>query len=42
MDNATMQSEPPKAETPNRKRCWFQFSLCTLLIFTLIFDIGSA
>jgi hypothetical protein len=22
-----MQTEPPKADPPKRKRCWFQFSL---------------
>jgi hypothetical protein len=27
-----MESEPSKAEPPNRKRRWFQFSLRTLLI----------
>ena len=26
-DNAAIQSEPPKAEPPKRKRRWFQFSL---------------
>jgi hypothetical protein len=31
-DNAVMQTEPSKAEPPNRKRRWFQFSLRTLLI----------
>jgi hypothetical protein len=31
-----MQIEPPKAEPPKRKRRWFQFSLRTLMIFTLI------
>ena len=31
-DNAAMQSEPPQADPPNRKRRWFQFSLRTLMI----------
>jgi hypothetical protein len=31
-DNAAMQTEPPKADLPKRKRRWFQFSLRTLLI----------
>jgi hypothetical protein len=37
-----MQSEPPKAERPKRKRRWLQFSLRTLLIFTMICAIGCA
>jgi hypothetical protein len=37
-----MQSEPPKADPPKRKRRWFQYSLRTLLIFTLICAIASA
>jgi hypothetical protein len=40
-DNAAMQTEPPKAEPPKRKRRWFQFSLRTLMILTLICDVGS-
>ena len=35
-DNGAVQSDPPKADTPKRKRRWFQFSLRSLLIFTLI------
>ena len=31
-----MEAEPSKADSPKRKRRWFQFSLRTLLIFTLI------
>jgi hypothetical protein len=27
-----MQTEPPKADSPKRKRRWFQFSLRTLMI----------
>jgi hypothetical protein len=26
-DNVAMQAEPPNANTPKRKRRWFQFSL---------------
>jgi hypothetical protein len=26
-----MEAEPPKADPPKRKRCWYQFSLRTLL-----------
>ena len=37
-----MPTEPPKAEPPKRKRRWFQFSLRTLLIFTVVCAIGSA
>jgi hypothetical protein len=31
-----MQTEPPKADPPKRKRRWFQFSLRSLFVFTLI------
>jgi len=31
-----MEAEPPKADPPKRKRRWFQFSLRSLLIFTMI------
>jgi hypothetical protein len=41
-DNAAMQTEPPKADSENRKRRWFQFSLRTLMIFTVVRAIGSA
>ena len=37
-----MEAEPPIADPPRRKRRWYQFSLRTLMIFTLIFDTGSA
>jgi hypothetical protein len=40
-DNAAMEAEPIKPE-PKRKRRWFQFSLRTLMIFTLICAIGAA
>jgi hypothetical protein len=35
-DNVTMESEPPKAEPPKRKRRWLQFSLRTLMIFVTL------
>jgi hypothetical protein len=31
-DNAAMQTEPPNAAPPERKRCRFQFRLRTLMI----------
>src|SRR5260221_655750 len=31
-----MQSEPPRADPPKRKRRWFQYSLRTLLIFVTL------
>jgi hypothetical protein len=37
-----MEAEPPKADPPKRKRRLFQFSLRTLMIFTLIVAIPSA
>ena len=37
-----MQTEPPKAEPPKRKRRAFQFSMRTLMIVTLICAIGAA
>ena len=37
-----MQTEPSKAEPPKHKRRWFQFSLRTLLIFTVVCAIGFA
>jgi hypothetical protein len=36
-----MQTEPSKAETPNRKRRWFQFSLRTLLIFMMVCALAA-
>jgi hypothetical protein len=33
-----MQTEPPKADPPKRKRRWFQFSLRSLLVFKTIYD----
>jgi hypothetical protein len=40
-DNAAMQSQPPKAEPPKRKRRWFQFSLRTLLILAVACAVGA-
>ena len=40
--NAPMEAEPTTSEPPKRKRRWYQFSLRTLLIFTLICAIVSA
>ena len=37
-----METEPTKAEPAKRKRSWFQFSLRTLLIFTLICAVACA
>ncbi len=37
-----MPTESPKAEPPKRKRRWFQFSLRTLLVFTLFCALASA
>jgi Tfp pilus assembly protein FimT len=37
-----MQTEPPKAEPPKRKRRWFQFSLWTLTIAVAIVSVGCA
>jgi hypothetical protein len=31
-DNAAVQTDPPKADQPKRKRRWFQFSLRSLMI----------
>jgi hypothetical protein len=41
-DNAAMETEPSKSDPPKRKRRWFQFSLRTLLIFTVVCAIGAA
>ena len=41
-DNAAMPTEPPKADLPKRKRRWFQFSLRSLMIFTLVCAVASA
>ena len=37
-----MEAEPPKADPPKRKRRWFQFSLRTLMIVTVIVAIPCA
>jgi hypothetical protein len=42
MYNAAMESEPAKATPPKHARRWFQFSLRTLLILTLIVAIPCA
>jgi hypothetical protein len=31
-----MEAEPPKADLPKRNRRWYQFSLRTLLVVTVI------
>jgi hypothetical protein len=41
-DNAAMEAEPPKADLPKRERRWYQFTLRTLLILTLIVAIPCA
>jgi Leucine Rich repeat len=41
-DNAAMEAEPPQADPPKRKRRWFQFSLRTLMILTLLVCVGMA
>src|SRR6266700_3862204 len=37
-----MDAEPPKVDPPKRKRRWFQFSLRTLMIFTLVVAVACA
>ena len=39
--NAAMQTEPSKADPRKHKRRWFQFSLRTLLIFTVVVAVGA-
>jgi hypothetical protein len=34
-----MQTEPPKADAPKRKRRWFQFSLRTMMIVVTLLAI---
>jgi Leucine-rich repeat (LRR) protein len=41
-DNAAMETGPHKAEPPKRKRRWFQFSLRTLMVLTLVCAIPFA
>ena len=36
-----MEAEPPKTDAPKRKRRWFQFSLRTLMIFTMACAVGA-
>jgi hypothetical protein len=40
-DNAAMPTEPPKVNPPKRERRWCQFSLRTLLIFTVTIAVGA-
>jgi hypothetical protein len=43
VDNAAIESEPPKADPPKRKRRWYQFNLRSLMIVvTLICAVASA
>jgi hypothetical protein len=37
-----MQSEPPEADPPKRKRRWFQFSLRTLMIAVTLLAVSCA
>jgi hypothetical protein len=37
-----MQTEPPKADPPRRKRRWFQFSLRSLLIVVTLLAVNAA
>jgi hypothetical protein len=41
-DNAAKQTDPSKSDLPRRKRRWFQFSLRSLLVLTLICAIWRA
>jgi Leucine-rich repeat (LRR) protein len=36
-----MQTDPPQADPPKRKRRWFQFSLRTLMIFTALVAVAA-
>jgi HEAT repeat protein len=40
-DNAAMPTESPKVDPPKRERRWFQFSLRTLMIFTMICAVAT-
>ena len=37
-----MSSEPPEVEPPKRKRCWFQFSLRTLMVGVTLLGVACA
>jgi hypothetical protein len=39
-DNASVQTEPSKADSPKRKRRWFQFSLRTLMIAVTVLAVA--
>jgi hypothetical protein len=39
-DDAAMQTESPKPDAPKRKRPWFQFSLRSLMIFTMVVAVA--
>jgi hypothetical protein len=39
-DNAAMEAEPLESDPPKRKRRWFQFSLRTLMIFTMVVAVA--
>jgi hypothetical protein len=41
-DGAAVQPKPTKTDLPKHKRRWFQFSLRTLLVITVLCAIGSA
>src|ERR1700680_1054774 len=42
MSAADPNSDPLKSNPPKRKRRWLQFSLRSLLVFTLMCAVGSA
>jgi hypothetical protein len=42
LDNATMQTDPPKADPSKRKRRWFQFNLWMLFVVTTIVAVQCA
>ena len=39
---SAQKTEPPKANPPKSKRRWFQFSLRTLAVLTLLLGFGTA
>ena len=38
-DNGAMETKPPEADPPKRKRRWFQFSLRTLMIVVTVLAV---